>query len=113
MIRNHPSLCFWCGANEWPLAKDIDQCLRKEVFPRLDPERLFVSFSTDTLFTRNFFGENGDGPYGIQEPEWFFSFRSHPFNPEAGSVGSPEVESMRGDDDGTGFGRFPKERFDP
>ena len=25
----------------------------------------------------------------------FFSFRSHPFNPEAGSVGSPEVESMR------------------
>ena len=95
MIHNHPSLCFWCGANEWPLAKDIDQCLRKEVFPRLDPERLFVSFSTDTLFTRNYLGDNGDGPYGIQEPEWFFSFRSHPFNPEAGSVGSPEVESMR------------------
>lgn len=95
MIRNHPSLCFWCGANEWPLAKDIDQCLRKEVLPRLDPERLFVSFSTDTLFTRNYLGDNGDGPYGIQEPEWFFSFRSHPFNPEAGSVGSPEVESMR------------------
>ncbi|QJE30131.1 beta-glycosidase [Parabacteroides distasonis] len=95
MIRNHPSLCFWCGANEWPLAKDIDQCLRKEVFPQLDPERLFVSFSTDTLFTQNYLGDNGDGPYGIQEPEWFFSFRSHPFNPEAGSVGSPEVESMR------------------
>lgn len=95
MIRNHPSLCFWCGANEWPLAKDIDQCLRKEVFPQLDPERLFVSFSTDTLFTRNYLGDNGDGPYGIQEPEWFFSFRSHPFNPEAGSVGSPEVESIR------------------
>lgn len=95
MIRNHPSLCFWCGANEWPLAKDIDQCLKQEVFPRLDPERLFVSFSTDTLFTRNYLGDNGDGPYGIQELEWFFSFRSHPFNPEAGSVGSPEVESMR------------------
>lgn len=95
MIRNHPSLCFWCGANEWPLAKDIDQRLKKEVFPRLDPERLFASFSTDTLFTRNLLGDNGDGPYGIQEPEWFFTFRSHPFNPEAGSVGSPEVESMR------------------
>lgn len=95
MIRNHPSLCFWCGANEWPLAKDIDQCLKQEVFPRLDPERLFVSFSTDTLFTQNYLGDNGDGPYGIQELEWFFSFRSHPFNPEAGSVGSPEVESMR------------------
>jgi hypothetical protein len=95
MIRNHPSLCIWCGANEWPLAKDIDEQLKKDVFPRLDPERLFVSYSTDTLFTRNTIGGVGDGPYGIQEPEWFFTFRSTPFNPEAGSVGSPEVESMR------------------
>ena len=95
MIRNHPSLCIWCGGNEWPLAKDIDEKLRRELFPRLDSERLFVSFSTDTLFTRNTIGGVGDGPYGIQEPEWFFTFRSTPFNPEAGSVGSPEVESMR------------------
>ena len=111
MIRNHPSLCFWCGANEWPLAKDIDQCLRKEVFPRLDPERLFVSFSTDTLFTRNYLGDNGDGPYGIQEPEWFFSFRSHPFNPEAGSVGSPEVESMREMTTEQDLAGFPRKGF--
>ena len=95
MIRNHPSLCLWCGGNEWPLAKDIDENLRNELFPRLDPERLFTSFSTDTLFTRNTIGGVGDGPYGIQELEWFFTFRSTPFNPEAGSVGSPEVESMR------------------
>ncbi|MDR3141407.1 MAG: beta-glycosidase [Tannerellaceae bacterium] len=95
MIRNHPSLCLWCGANEWPLAKDIDDQLKNDVFPRLDPERLFVSYSTDTVFTRNTIGGVGDGPYGIQEPEWFFTFRSTPFNPEAGSVGSPEVESMR------------------
>lgn len=95
MIRNHPSLCFWCGANEWPLAEDIDRKLRTELFPRLDPERLFVSYSTDTLFTRNTIGGVGDGPYGIREPEWFFTFRSTPFNPESGSVGSPEVESMR------------------
>jgi len=95
MIRNHPSLCFWCGANEWPLAKDIDEALKNDVFPRLDPERLFASFSTDTVFTRNTIGGVGDGPYGIQEPEWFFTFRSTPFNPEAGSVGSPEIESFR------------------
>lgn len=95
MIRNHPSLCFWCGANEWPLAEDIDRQLRTELFPRLDPARLFVSYSTDTLFTRNTIGGVGDGPYGIREPEWFFTFRSSPFNPESGSVGSPEVESMR------------------
>ncbi|MDR1331947.1 MAG: beta-glycosidase [Tannerella sp.] len=95
MIRNHPSLCLWCGGNEWPPAEDIDRRLRCEVFPRLDPERLYVSYSTDTvLIGRNKTGV-GDGPYGIQEPEWFFE-RHHPaFNPEAGSVGSPEVESMR------------------
>lgn len=95
MIRNHPSLCFWCGANEWPLAKDIDEALKNDILPRLDPNRLFASYSTDSVFTRNYLGDNGDGPYGIQEPEWFFTFRSHPFNPEAGSVGSPEVESFR------------------
>jgi hypothetical protein len=91
MIRNHPSLCLWCGANEWPLARDIDEKLKKDVFPRLDPERLFASYSTDSVFI----GKQGDGPYNIQEPEWFFTYRSFPFNPEAGSVGSPEVESMR------------------
>ena len=95
MIRNHPSLTLWCGGNEWPLAKNIDERLKNDIFPRLDPERLFASYSTDTLFTRNTIGGVGDGPYGIQEPEWFFTFRSTPFNPEAGSVGSPEVESMR------------------
>lgn len=95
MIRNHPSLCFWCGANEWPLAKDIEQALREDILPRLDPNRLFARYSTDSTFTRNLLGDNGDGPYGIQEPEWFFTFRSHPFNPEVGSVGSPEVESFR------------------
>lgn len=108
MIRNHPSLCFWCGANEWPLAKDIDERLKKDVFPRLDPERTFVSYSTDTLFTRNLLGDNGDGPYGIQEREWFFTFRSHPFNPEAGSVGSPEVESMREMMSGEDLMAFPR-----
>ena len=95
MIRNHPSLCLWCGANEWPLAKDIDEALKTEVMPRLDPNRLFASYSTDSVFTRNLLKDNGDGPYGICEPEFFFTKRSHPFNPELGSVGSPEVETFR------------------
>lgn len=95
MIRNHPSLCLWCGANEWPLAADIDSRLKEEIFPELDPERLFISYSTDSVFTHNYLNDVGDGPYLIQEPEWFFTHRSHPFNPELGSVGSPEVESFR------------------
>ncbi|MDR1722425.1 MAG: beta-glycosidase [Tannerella sp.] len=95
MVRNHPSLCLWCGGNEWPLAKDIDKKLKEEIFPRLDPERFFVSYSTDTvLIGSNKIGV-GDGPYGIQELEWFFEQHYPAFNPEAGSVGSPEVESMR------------------
>lgn len=95
MIRNHPSLCLWCGANEWPLAEDIDNELFNRMMPKLDPDRLFIHCSTDTIFTRNLLGDNGDGPYGIQENKWFFTFHSHPFNPEAGSIGSPEVESFR------------------
>ena len=79
-------------------------------FPRLDPERLFVSFSTDTLFTRNYLGDNGDGPYGIQEPEWFFaSVRIRLIRKPDRLV--PGGREYAGDDDGTGFGRFPKERF--
>lgn len=95
MVRNHPSLCFWCGANEWPLAKDIDEALTNKLMPELDPERLFAHCSTDSTFTRNLLGDNGDGPYGIQELDWFFTFRSHPFNPESGSVGTSEIESLR------------------
>ncbi|MDR1742596.1 MAG: beta-glycosidase, partial [Dysgonamonadaceae bacterium] len=95
MVRNHPSLCLWCGGNEWPLAKDIDEKLKNEVFPRLDPERLFISYSTDTVLIGNDKTGVGDGPYGIQELEWHFEHQYPTFNPEAGSVGSPEVESMR------------------
>ena len=111
MIRNHPSLCFWCGANEWPLAKDIDEALKNDILPRLDPNRLFASYSTDSVFTRNLLGDNGDGPYGLQEPEWFFTFRSHPFNPEAGSVGSPEVESFREFMSEQDLKEFPRKGF--
>ena len=95
MSRTRTSLALWCGGNEWPSARDIDERLRYDLIPRLDPLRTFASFSTDTVFTRNTQGGVGDGPYGIQEPEWFFTTNASPFNPEAGSVGSPEVESMR------------------
>lgn len=96
MLRNHPSLALWCGGNEWPAAKDLDEALQEDIMPRLDPLRTFASFSTDTLFTRNTQGGVGDGPYGIQEHEWFYTVKNaSPFNPEAGSIGSAEVEGMR------------------
>jgi len=110
MLRNHPSLALWCGGNEWPAPEDVDRALKTRIMPRLDPTRLFASYSTDTLFTRNTIGGVGDGPYGIQEIEWFFSNRSTPFNPELGSVGLPEVEALRAimtEDDLNDFPRPP------
>ena len=77
MLRNHPSLALWCGGNEWPSAPDIVDKLKNEVFPTYDPERLFAVFSTDTVFTANTIGGVGDGPYGIQETEWFFQLDQH------------------------------------
>ena len=94
MLRNHPSLALWCGGNEWPAAPNIVDKLQNEVFPVYDPNRLFAVFSTDTVFTANTIGGVGDGPYGIQETEWFFQFKSTPFNPELGSVGLAEIETL-------------------
>ncbi len=108
MLRNHPSLAIWCGGNEWPAPDDIAQKLHHEVFPKYDQSRYLAPFSTDTVFTRNIIGGNGDGPYGIQEPEWFFTFRSNPFNPELGSVGMPEAASLRAFMDEADYKDFPQ-----
>jgi hypothetical protein len=95
MLRNHPSLCFWTGGNEWAPAKDVLEVLKNDVFPTYDPQRLFISYSTSPELTFNLLNNSGDGPYGILEPEWFFNFRSNPFNPELGSVGLPEAQTFR------------------
>ena len=95
MLRNHPSLCFWTGGNEWAPANDVLEVLKNDVFPTYDPQRLFISYSTSPELTFNLLNNSGDGPYGILEPEWFFNFRSHPFNPELGSVGLPEAQTFR------------------
>ncbi len=108
MLRNHPSLCLWCGGNEWPAAADIDDALKNRIMPKYDPTRHFTSFSTDTVFTRNTIGGVGDGPYGIREVEWFFTFRSTPFNPELGSIGVPEAAAMRAIMDEKDFNDFPR-----
>lgn len=90
MIRNHPSLSLWCGANEAPLSDYLNETLTDRVFPKLDPNRWFVSHSTNAQLV----GEGFDGPHDIQEPEWFFT-KHIPFNPELGSVGLPEIETLR------------------
>lgn len=95
MLRNHPSLYLWCGGNEFPPPADIDKTLKKEVFPQYDGTRFYLNESTSPELATNTLGGNGDGPYGIQNPANFFTVTSYPFNPELGSVGVPNVESMR------------------
>jgi len=95
MLRNHPSLYLWCGGNEFPPPGDIDKKLKNEVFPLYDGSRYYLNESTSADLARNTLGGTGDGPYGIQNPLHFFSVTSFPFNPELGSVGMPNVETMR------------------
>jgi len=95
MLRNHPSLYLWCGGNEFPPSADIDKKLKNEIFPKYDNTRYYLNESTSTDLAMNTLGGNGDGPYGIQNPLNFFTVTSFPFNPELGSVGMPNVETMR------------------
>jgi hypothetical protein len=95
MLRNHPSLYIWCGGNEYPPPADIDKMLKNEVFPKFDGTRYYLNESTSTDLAMNTLGGNGDGPYGIQNPLHFFTVTSLPFNPELGSVGMPNIETMR------------------
>lgn len=95
MLRNHPGLYLWCGGNEFPPSEDIHQKLAGEVFPMYDGTRYYLNESTSADITRNTMGGTADGPYGIQNPARFFNTRSFPFNPEIGSVGMPNVETMR------------------
>lgn len=95
MLRNHPSLYLWCGGNEYPPSKNIDEKLEKEIFPKYDETRYYLNQSTSSELARNTIGGGGDGPYGLQDPRRFFTTPSYPFNPEIGSVGMPNVETMR------------------
>lgn len=95
MLRNHPSLYMWCGGNEFAPPEDINQQLEDSIFPFYDGNRYYLNESTSDSLLRNTIGGNGDGPYGIQDPLRFFTTPSYPFNPEIGSVGVPNVETMR------------------
>ncbi len=95
MLRNHPSLYLWCGGNEFPPSENINTQLANEIFPKYDGTRYYLTESTSADLARNTIGGPGDGPYGIQDPARFFNTPSYPFNPEIGSVGMPNVETMR------------------
>jgi mannosylglycoprotein endo-beta-mannosidase len=95
MLRNHPSLYLWCGSNETLPPADILKALEEEIFPKYDPARFFLEYSTSPKLMTNTIGGVGDGPYGIREPESVFTERSFPFNPETGSIGIPNYDGLK------------------
>ncbi len=95
MIRNHPSLAFWCGGNELPPPDDILIPLKDSLLANLDGTRWFVEYSNSDSMSFNFKGGNGDGPYRLQKETYFFTERSFPFNSEIGSVGLPDYEGLQ------------------
>jgi hypothetical protein len=86
---------MWCGSNETLPPADILKALEGEIFPRFDPGRFFLEYSTSPKLMTNSIGGVGDGPYGIREPEVIFTERSFPFNPETGSIGIPNYDGLK------------------
>lgn len=95
MIRNHPSLAFYCGGNEITPPDDILVALRDSILPHLDGTRWFVDYSNSDAMSQNDIGGNGDGPYGIQDISTFWTEKTWPFNSEVGSVGVGDLTSLQ------------------
>jgi hypothetical protein len=94
MLRNHPSLAFWCGGNEITPPEDIFHALKDSLMPLLDGTRYFIDYSNSDSLSANTLGGNGDGPYGLQPIDNFWGKRTFPFNSEVGSVGMGDYESL-------------------
>ncbi|MBK8946659.1 MAG: glycosyl hydrolase [Ignavibacteriae bacterium] len=94
MIRNHPSLAFYCGGNEIPPPKDILDVMVDSILPAIDSTRYFFDYSNAESMSHNFIGGNGDGTYHIQPLSYFWEKKSFSFNSEIGSVGVGDFESL-------------------
>lgn len=94
LLRNHPSLYIICGGNEFPPPAGLDTLIPARL-EEIDGTRIYLEESTSPELLRNSVGGNGDGPYTIQDPLWFFTEKWYPFNPEIGSVGMPNIEGLR------------------
>lgn len=94
MIRNHPSLAFYCGGNEIVPPQDIYIAMRDSILPVLDGTRYLFAYSNSDSMSYNSIGGNGDGPYGIQQIGTFWEKQTFPFNSEVGNVGTGDYESL-------------------
>jgi len=138
-LRNHPSLLMYCGGNElYPDHENPKPSIRRgmqEMLQTLDPDRFFTPSSMAPQITTEqdpdawdplYSFANDDGPYGLLMPKEFYSTRNpglagyantpQSINPELGSVGTPEYESMKLFLSPTHLASFPSrnsEKVDP
>jgi mannosylglycoprotein endo-beta-mannosidase len=90
MLRNHPSLAYWCGGNEIRPPADVLIPFRDSILHELDSTRFFFMSSNDDSMSLH----GGDGPYSIQPDDYFWRHRSFPFNSEIGSIGIGDYQSL-------------------
>ena len=116
LLRNHPSLCFWCGANETDPPDNINTALRCYIegdsgcsgYELLDGTRPYIPRSTGISSERT--NQYDDGPYGIQDPPVFFALNFCPLNPEVGSIGTPAVGSIQRMMSAADYNDFPRDQ---
>ena len=87
-FRHHPCIALWCGRNEGPPPRRLNDALRR-LMAELDPTRHYQASSTHGG------GVHSGGPYHWRPPTAFYN-RREPFKTEIGSVSIPTIESIQG-----------------
>jgi mannosylglycoprotein endo-beta-mannosidase len=139
MLRNHPSLLFWCGGNEllppkgtagWQMDL-IDHKLRSLV-SELDGTRFYIPSSMGTYkegtHNNSFSLAPSDGPYNILDPQKYYTAGAGGgtvdaggditgggivFQPETGNIATPTYASMQRFLSPKVVADFPKRGADP
>ena len=84
--RHHASLALYCGRNEGNPPATLDAALKEET-ANLDGTRHYISHSASYVVS-------GFGPYGVQNPKWYFENTQATLHSERGMPNIPSYESM-------------------
>lgn len=84
--RYHASLALYCGRNEGNPPATLDKGFREET-TKLDGTRHYISHSADYVVS-------GFGPYGVQNPRYYFTNTAETLHSERGMPNIPSYESM-------------------
>ncbi|KAH7824060.1 putative glycosyl hydrolase family 2 [Monocercomonoides exilis] len=90
-VRKHPSLCFYCGRNEGQPPRGLYDPLKRATID-LDGSRFFVGSSADPSEGVEL---QGNGPYTVQGPYYYYNYGQSVFHSEMGMPNVPSAESIR------------------